>query len=208
MTASVLAAALFWILQGFRPYPGSLVLKLLPLLLLLPPLWQARQLIAARWVTAALCIHMVGDAVLEWDRQRLLLAIGPFLIGHLLLAMAWYGLQQRTHQAARLRHIGIVLFAACMLALLLPKLQGTLLYAVPLYVTALLTMAWLAQTAGHRLIAWGALSYVLSDALIAYSGLVARIPGELYLTWPTYYLAQLGMISGLLIQLERQKSAR
>lgn len=198
LAASASAALIFWILQGWRPYPGSLPLKLLPLGLLLPGLWWARSAPAARLLLAALCAHMIGDAVLEWDRSRMLLAVGPFLLGHVLTGLAWWQLQRPPTLAARWQQWILLAGGIALLFLLLPHLRGLLRYAVPVYVAALLTMAWLAQQCRDDWIALGALSYVISDALIAVSNFVAPIPRELYLTWPTYYLAQALMTQGLL----------
>jgi len=202
VAASFAAALLYWLLQGLRPYPGSLPLKLLPLLLLLPGLWSARHAPAARLVFCALCAHMLGDAVLEWDRSRMLLAIGPFLLGHALTACAWWQLRRPATRAARWRQRLLLAGGLGLLAFLLPHLRGVLPYAVPLYVAILLGMGWLAQQSGQSWIALGAISYVISDALIAISNFVAPLPYELYLTWPTYYLAQLLMTQGLLRRLQ------
>lgn len=202
VTVSIGTALLFWLLQGLRPYPGSLPLKLLPLLLLLPGLWSARRAPAARLVFCALCAHMAGDAVLEWDRSRMLLAIGPFLVGHALTAAAWWRLRQPANASVRLRQGALLAGGLALLFVLLPHLHGVLPYAVPVYVTVLLGMAWLAQQSGQPWIALGAISYVISDALIAVSNFVAPLPQELYLTWPTYYLAQLLMTQGLLLRLQ------
>lgn len=196
LAISVIAASVFWLLQGFRPYTGSMALKLLPLLALLPLLWAHRAAEPVRWIMAALCCHMLGDAVMEWDRKRLLLAIAPFLAGHLLLAMAWWRSSAQPAAWQAPGRVLLVIFTLGMLALLLPRLQGPLQFAVPLYVSALVSMAWLALGTGQRAIAAGALSYVLSDAIIAWSALVQPLPYELYLSWPTYYLAQWAMIGG------------
>lgn len=200
---SITAALLFWALQGQRPYAGSLALKLVPLLALIPALWAYRASLPVRLILAALCCHMVGDALMEWDRKRLLLAIGPFMAGHVLLALAWWYSEKFSARWAAFTRAALTLGTLAMLALLLPRLQGPLQLAVPVYVVALLSMAWLAQSTGQAAIAMGALSYVVSDGIIAWSALVAPLPGELYLSWPTYYAAQLAMVSGALWQARR-----
>ena len=87
-----------------------------------------------------------------------------------------------------------------MSSILVPNLSGVMAIAVPIYVTVLSSMAVLAWTADLRgqLAAYGAVSYLVSDALIGYNAFVGPVPYETALTWPTYAGAQIVIVLGII----------
>jgi alkenylglycerophosphocholine/alkenylglycerophosphoethanolamine hydrolase len=182
-------------------------LAIIPLALLL---WRNRRL--NRSVTLAavgLFIHSIGDIVITIDGELFfLLAIVAFLIGHLFYLAAFWPYKRPfstipTSQKAGI--MGIVLFALIVSVFLVPSLDGAMKTAVPIYILVITVMAvvsWLGDFQSWW-IRIGVVSYMVSDSVLAYNAFVAPVPFEGFITWPTYYFAQLLIAVGFLWEQER-----
>jgi alkenylglycerophosphocholine/alkenylglycerophosphoethanolamine hydrolase len=182
-------------------------LAIIPLALLL---WRNRRL--NRSVTLAavgLFIHSIGDIVITIDGELFfLLAIVAFLIGHLFYLAAFWPYKRPfstipTSQKAGI--MGIVLFALIVSVFLVPSLDGAMKTAVPIYIlviTAMAVVSWLGDFQSWW-IRIGVVSYMVSDSVLAYNAFVAPVPFEGFITWPTYYFAQLLIAVGFLWEQER-----
>ena len=200
---ATLAALTYWGLRPWHPYPGSAVLKIVPILTMAWLAWRNRQTVGAA-LAGALIAHAVGDVLLDLDRDGYFLpAMGGFFVGHLLyiaLFMRHGNVGRTTSKQQRLLTMLLVILTVAILVVLLPKLSGVLAVAVPVYVGALVMMAALAIRGRWRnaLPVIGAWSFVVSDALIALNTFVQPIGALEWLIWPTYVAAQILIPIGLL----------
>lgn len=201
IAALLLAAGHLWARGSGRARP-ALWLKPLPVALalgavlaaggLLPPAVSGvyRALIAA-----GLLLSMVGDLFLGLPRDRFVAGLGSFLVAHLLYIGAFTA---RSGWQWALPALGVALaYGALMLALLLPRVQGTLRVAVALYMAVILVMGWQAaglwQGVGDRASAFalaGALAFIVSDSVLAWDRFRRPLAVGAPAVMITYYLAQ------------------
>jgi uncharacterized membrane protein YhhN len=169
--------------------------------LLAVALWAARGGDAdAKRLGLALLFSAAGDVFLAVDRTGLFVpGLASFLLAH--LVYLWQFLIHRPRPfrlpaSRRLVALGILAGIAAMLVLLTPGL-GKLLMPVHAYIAAIAAMA-LAATAlpGRGLVMLGAISFMISDSLIALDKFVAPIPHAGPAIWITYVAAQVMIVLG------------
>ncbi|KAL0879826.1 hypothetical protein ABMA27_003532 [Loxostege sticticalis] len=167
--APVLCLMLFVLLHRPRPRPAQE--------------WYARR------IAAGLALSALGDALLVWPQ-------------HFVAGMAAFGAAHIAYIAAfRFRplalHLAVVLYFATALFLLVLEPPGLLAWLVPLYAALLAGSAWRGAARGGRA-AGGALLFLASDALLAYSLFGGPLPHKQVLVMSTYYLGQLGIALSVL----------
>ncbi|CAH0718863.1 unnamed protein product, partial [Brenthis ino] len=138
----------------------------------------------ARRVATGLALSVVGDALLVWP-QHLVEGMGAFAAAHVAYIRA-FGLQPTAARA------GATLYAGALLYVRAVPAPGELSVLVPAYALLLVTMAWRgAASAGYQ--RYGALLFLLSDAILGYSLFAGSVPYTHTLVMSTYYLGQLGI---------------
>ncbi len=172
---------------------------------------------APRLLLGAIGFGVLGDLLLELPRlgtlgttSLFLLGLCAFLIGHLFYIVLFL-----THATKRiplprmLTNLLIVLLLVGVLALLWPHL-GAMRVPVLLYSLALSAMGISAQYSRFPdLVALGALSFVVSDAMLAFTRFLEPFPNSNIYIWLTYYVAQLSITVGVIGFLQRvQRVAR
>ncbi len=162
-----------------------------------------------RWVTMALVFSWVGDLLLIGDGDLFFVAGLLAFLG----AQICYIVGFRPYAALgplRTRPwlaLPYVAYGLLLLALMLPDLGG-LAVPVAIYAGALVTMAVLA-TGVSPTAALGAILFLISDSLIALTGLTDLLPeaaGSLIM--PTYIVGQLLIVLGVLQNLGRLSGVR
>jgi uncharacterized membrane protein YhhN len=172
----------------FTPYNGDFLLKVLPIICLLLMVVKQHSCYRQRLIIAALVFCGIGDISLEFDRFTL--GLSAFLIGHLFYAVVfWHKLRLTLLGGAML--LGIFLYGALVINWLNPYL-GEMQLPVYMYLLVIITMAVsaIAGNINHRLVALGALLFVLSDSLIAINRFIEPVPGARYWIMVLYYAAQ------------------
>lgn len=169
--------------------------------LLAVALWASRSGDAdAKRLALALLFSAAGDVFLAVDRVGLFVpGLASFLLAHLVYLWQFVARRPRPMRLPVLRRLvalGILAGITIMLALLTPGL-GKLLAPVYAYIAAIAAMA-LAATAlpGRPLVMLGAISFMVSDSLIALDKFVAPIPFVGPAIWITYVAAQLMIVLG------------
>lgn len=169
--------------------------------LLAVALWISRRGDAdARRLGIALLLSAAGDVFLAVDGRALFVyGLASFLLAH--LVYLWQFLQHRPRpfrlpSSRKLVAAGILLAIMAMLVVLTPRL-GALLGPVYAYIGAIAAMA-LAATAlpGRSMVMLGALSFILSDSLIALNKFVTPLPYAGPAIWTTYVIAQVLIVVG------------
>ena len=167
-----------------------------------------------RLVMGGLILSWVGDVVLMFsDRGELFFAagLGAFLVAHLLYIAAYVRSVSRTAGVAFLRRRPLWLLPFGLLfvgiyGLLYPAL-GAMRVPVLAYTATIVLMAVLALNrwgrvpeASFRLILWGALLFILSDAILAIDKFLVTVPHAGVAVMSTYVAAQYLIVEGGIAQ--------
>lgn len=202
--ASLALAAIYLILP--LATPGPLVLAAVkglvcPLLAVALVAARGRDATAMR-VGLALLLSAGGDVFLALDRTGFFVhGLASFLAAHLVYIWQFTAHRPRPYRlplARRALAILVLVFVIGMLGVLGPNL-GKLAVPVLAYIGAITVMALAAVSLpGRPLVVAGAISFMLSDSLIALDKFVAPIPGVGPAIWITYAAAQALIVLGWL----------
>ena len=225
----VLALAYLGLLEA-KPYALDLVVKAAPIYCLIGLTCCTWRLSGTGWVVAALLFSSMGDVLLALSWQHAFAAgLGAFLCAQLIYACLFYRLAVaamnlngpiierenalwRRVSSGRRRYLLAALLGYYLLALavLLPRV-GELALAVWIYISAITAMVLMAgfYTAagqfGGRWVLAGALSFLVSDSVIALDKFLLAFEWAEAIIMSTYYVAQLSIVLGLLSALRRGK---
>lgn len=176
-------------------WPGlRLALKPVPVLCLAAVVLSARAGRAGALIGAGLLCSSLGDVLLELP-GRFLPGLGAFLCAHLCYVAAFVSEERRL---LAWRALPFAAYGVGVFRLLAPGLGGM---AMPVlaYAAAICTMMWRAAArlgsgrAGAGLALAGAISFALSDTLIALDRFRAEVPGARWPIMILYWLGQLGI---------------
>jgi alkenylglycerophosphocholine/alkenylglycerophosphoethanolamine hydrolase len=175
------------------PYPGSFLLKALPVLVAAGWLLHTARSTGGRRAGYGLLWSALGDMALALDDRFFLVGLTAFLIAHLCYIAAF--VPEAQLQRARLFRAGGVAAYGVTLGAVLGQATNwqppILLYAVVL--TSMGVTAALRQ--GSWLVFPGALAFMVSDSLLAWNRFLIPLPLAHLWVMLTYYLAQ-GLITG------------
>ncbi|WP_428819479.1 lysoplasmalogenase [Microbulbifer sp. MCCC 1A16149] len=148
---------------------------------------------------AALAFSATGDVLLAIEfPNHFLFGLGAFLLAQLTYAGNFLRGAQASSRHFALRGAAVVLAALLLARQVLPA-AGEMALPVVFYIMAIVTMALsaAAHRSGSSLLFAGAVTFMVSDALIALNRFVA--PVAMAGTWImlTYYLAQALLVLGL-----------
>jgi uncharacterized membrane protein YhhN len=203
LTSFILCALAYVLTIPYSPYPGSLLVKALPVFILLGVAWVSLQGPARLFMVAALFFSAGGDIFLELDKFTPGLA--SFLIAQ--LCYAWYFFSQRTTGA--LPYARLIIIMAIMLSVSFPVIShaGEIFIPVAVYMSAITAMGIAAALyrAPSTLVFVGALLFVVSDSMIGINRFVTPLPGSRYAIMLAYYGAQLLMLWGVMHAVKHQR---
>ena len=196
LIAFAVSAFTYLLTIGYAPYPGSPLVKALPVLILLGVAWVSLRGRARAFMAVALLLSACGDIFLELNSFTLGLA--SFLIAQ--LSYAGYFFSQRESSTLPFGRLAVVL--VIMLAVSFPVVSnaGELFIPVAIYMSAIALMgigaALFRQPSG--IVFAGALLFVASDSMIGINKFVMPLPGSHYPIMITYYAAQLLILWGVM----------
>jgi len=162
-----------------------------------------------RWLVAALAASSVGDvALMPTGETWFLVGLAAFLVAQCLhITAMWPWVSRSVLVVRRWRALPYGVAAVALVAVLAPGL-GALVWPVSVYAAVIVTMAAVA-TGVSSTTALGALSFVVSDALIALTGLTALVslprPGAWVMA--TYVAGQALIVLGLTAAASEDASA-
>ncbi|MBE9539777.1 MAG: lysoplasmalogenase [Proteobacteria bacterium] len=201
LLAFALSALAYLLTIPYSPYPGSLLVKALPVLILLGVALVSLQGRVRLFMAAALLTSAGGDIFLEMDMFTPGLA--SFLVAQ--LCYAWYFFSQRDREKLQLARLAVVL--AIMLPVSIPVVShaGDIFIPVAIYMSAICLMG--IGAALYRqpstLLYVGALLFVASDSMIGINRFVVPFPGSKYPIMITYYAAQLFILWGVMQSMKK-----
>ncbi len=171
-------------------------LPVLVLLFLLKPDTLFKKLIFTGFI-----LSLIGDILLETGENLFVYGLSAFLTAHIFYISAFL---RRKQSRAIIPAIFLVIFGGWYYGFLFPGL-GEMRLPVLIYILVILTMVWSSFTQykynGYSKYATtGALFFMFSDSLIAYTKFHSPIPFSRYIIILTYWIAQ------YLIYLSTEKS--
>jgi uncharacterized membrane protein YhhN len=180
-----------------QPYPGNFVIKAIPAIgLSILALTNVTGL-RGKLLFAALLFSAAGDVTLELQAgEYFIIGLGFFLITQILYIVTF----SRDFKAQRSRIpivVVLVVYALIMAFVLKPSLNEMMI-PVYFYLTVITTMGIFAalRASKSKLVLYGALSFIVSDSILAINRFLLSVPASDYLIMITYYLAQFLIIYG------------
>lgn len=162
-------------------------------------------------ISAALLLYIFGDIFLLREGDLAFKAgLGAFLVGHACYVYTFHTTGQKgkglvVHKPWLL--FLVLGYALPVCAVILPKLGPGLLFPVVVYIFAICALTVVALNRGGRVPAasfryglFGALLFMVSDTLLAYSLFVARFPLDDVWVIATYGVAQFGLVAAAYTQ--------
>jgi len=198
-------AVAFVISIGYMPYPGSVVLKVVPILalLLLALVNLAGGLRAT--IVGALVFSAVGDISLEVGVFAL--GLGAFLVAQVMYAGLFFT-RREVNATSLILAVVVVGMLATVSSYVLPQ-TGEMKFAVALYMTAIASMGFTAalHAAPSIMILTGAVAFIISDSMIGINRFVQPFDGAREWIMVMYYLAQALLVCGVIHHAAAQRRA-
>ncbi|WP_299585543.1 lysoplasmalogenase [uncultured Microbulbifer sp.] len=196
----VLCAALFVLLDGLGVTGLWMAsLKALPIAILAQLALRQLYGLSRSLTLAALAFSALGDVLLEITfTHHFIFGLGAFLLAQLLYAANFLRHADFRNRRSLMRILPVILCALVLARLILP-VTGELAPAVLFYLLAIVAMAL--GAAAHRgnsgLLFTGAITFMLSDTLIALNKFVTPLPLADTAIMLTYYSAQFAILYGI-----------
>lgn len=180
-----------------QPYPGSFAIKAIPVLTLSVLALTKVAGLKGKLLFAALLLSAGGDIALALDEgQYFTIGLGFFLVAHIVYIVAF----SRDFKAQKSRiPIAVILVAyAVTIAIIMTDSLKEMLIPVYVYMVVITLMGIFAAFRGpkSKLVLYGALSFIVSDSILAINEFMVSVPASDYLVMLTYYLAQFLIIYG------------
>jgi len=191
LLCSGLAVAVIYVgLLTFTPYPGHFVAKAVPAVALSVMALVAVRGLAGKLLFTALLFCAAGDVALALEgEQFFVIGLVFFLIAQVFL-IATFSRSLKMRKSRLPMIIALVVYAAVMAIVLQPFL-GEFMIPVFIYVAVITTMGVFAalRSPESKLVLYGAISFIVSDSLIAIDRFAVSVPAAGYLIMITYYSA-------------------
>lgn len=190
------------------PYEGSFLHKALPVLILLAYGFYRRSTIGIA-IVGALAFSATGDILLALPLENgFVYGLSAFLAGHLCYLIHFHRVYKAHPVGTNTSALALLMLTGiAMMMWILPN-TGELQIPVAVYMAVILLMAGAALRLRNLKLAAGALSFVLSDALIAVNKFIFTLPYEGQLIMSTYYLAQVLLLNGIFEVAKRYDPSR
>jgi alkenylglycerophosphocholine/alkenylglycerophosphoethanolamine hydrolase len=195
----VIIAACFVVSLLFHPYPGSFLIKPLPVLIMAFLSWRYLEGAERMLMTLGFLFSALGDIFLDLDRVAYFKqGLVSFLVTQILFSIAFY--KRRIINVQKLIAASLVLaYALFMLILLWPHL-GELRIPVIVYLVALTSMGVFAGLRAGPLsgVYLGGFLFVIADSLIAVNKFLVEFDYSLMIIIGLYLTGQFFIGRGVL----------
>lgn len=185
------------------PYNFDFLLKVLPIVILLVAVIVHARGTIRLLLSAAIIMSGIGDVMLALSiKNAFLFGLGAFLVAQIIYTVTLFKLSCFTSIkfTQKLSVTAMLIYAAIMAMYLLPHTGGMLIpVSAYLIVISAMGIAALFSNLNYWVIT-GALSFIVSDSLLAISLFREPVPYSSFLVMITYYLAQYNLYRGLVKQ--------
>ena len=186
---------------SFTPYIGQFAVKVAPIICLLMMVRAINEPGLKRLMTVAIVASGIGDVVLALPMANsFIFGLGAFLVAQLVYGVIYFR-AKTSDFSLKIKLIvpAIVLFAVAMAQYILPA-TGEMFVPVVIYLMVITLMAIAAVISKFSsLVGLGAMTFLVSDAVLATSIFKDPLPYSTFIVMFTYYGAQFLMVKGVLI---------
>ena len=192
-------AILFIGLLPLEPYVGNFVIKAIPAMSLAVLAFIAVSGIRGKLLFTSLLFCAAADIALELAAGKYFVAgLGLFLVAHIFFIIT-FSRDFRFQKSKVPVIILLIVYAKMMAFVMTPSLKEM---AIPVYVylTAITLMAIFAslRSARNDFTLYGAISFIVSDSVLAINKFMMPVPAADYAVMITYYLALFLIVYGFL----------
>ena len=183
-------AVIFIVSQMVTPYPGHFAVKAIPAVALSILALTAVRGLTGKLLSIALLFCAAGDVALAMERERFfVIGLVFFLIAQVFFIVTFC--RDLKKRRSRLPVIAALIIYAAVMAIILKPSLGELTIPVFFYIAVITTMGIFAalRASESKLVLYGALSFIISDSLIAVDKFTISVPASSYVIMTTYYLA-------------------
>jgi uncharacterized membrane protein YhhN len=190
------------------PYTGDFVIKAIPALTLAYMAFTMIPGATGKILGVGFILSAGGDIALSFPGdQQFMMGLGLFLLAHLTYIVVFL-LKRRTRYTTRIPLMAAILFFAGAMAVVLAPHLGPLQIPVFVYISVIAVMG---VTSALRegvspVLMLGAMTFMLSDSLIAVNKFLLPVPGSKYAIMVTYYLGQYLICRAFLIPQQNQQA--
>jgi uncharacterized membrane protein YhhN len=172
------------------PSEAKMIFKLIPMVLIILFAFGSRIRTARYYalVSIGLIFCAIGDYTLQW----FIIGLTSFLIGHIFYIAAFSEGKESVPAGVK---TALLLYGAAMAIWMCSTLfnQGDVVLAIAVfaYISVILTMGWMSFKTGSLFAKIGALSFIVSDSILAINKFILDVPFAHQLIMFTYYGAQI-----------------
>jgi len=192
-------AILFIGLLPLEPYAGNFVIKAIPAISLAVLAFIAVSGIRGKLLFASLLFCAVADIALELEAGKyFIIGLVLFLIAHILFIVTFS--RDLKAQKSQIPVVVLLIVYAKMMAFVLTPYLKEMAIPVYVYITAIILMGIFAalRTSKNDFTLYGAISFIVSDSILAINKFMMPVPAADYLVMITYYLALFLIVYGFL----------
>jgi len=192
-------AIIFIAALPFQPYAGNFVIKAIPAISLAVLALITVRGITGRLLFVSLLLCAAGDVALELEAGKyFIVGLGLFLIAQIMFIVTFS--RDFKMQKSRIPIIVIlVIYALAMAYIMTPSLKEM---AIPVYfylvVITLMGIFAALRAARNKFTLYGAVSFIVSDSILAINKFMMPVPAVDYIVMVTYYLALFLIVYGFL----------
>lgn len=192
-------AVLFIGLLPLQPYPGNFAIKAIPAISLAVLAFLAISGLRGKLLFASLLFCAAADIALQLPiEMSFIIGLGLFLIAHILFIVTFS--RDFKVQKSKIPVILLLIVYAKMMAFVLTPWLKEMAIPVYIYVTAITLMGIFAalRTSKNDFTLYGAISFIVSDSIIAINKFMTPVVAADYIIMITYYLALFLIVYGFL----------
>jgi uncharacterized membrane protein YhhN len=192
-------ALIFIAALPFQPYAGNFVIKALPAIVLAILALITVRRITGKLLFVSLLFCAAGDVALELEAGNyFVIGLGFFLIAQIMFIATFS--RDLKMQRARIPIIVVLAIYALVIAFILTPSLKEMAIPVYCYLAAITLMGIFAALRGakNKFTLYGAVSFIVSDSVIAINEFMMPVPAFDYIVMTTYYLALFLIVYGFL----------
>jgi len=192
-------AIIFIAALPFKPYPCSFVIKAIPAISIAVLALIAVNRMTGKLLFVSLLFCAAGDAALQLEAGKyFIIGLGLFLIAQILFIVTFS--RDFKMQKSRIPIIVVLaIYAIAMAIIMTPSLKEM---AIPVYVymivITLMGIFAALRAAKNKFTLYGALSFIVSDSILAINKFMTAVPAVNYIVAITSYLALFLIVYGFL----------
>ncbi|MFC2050649.1 lysoplasmalogenase [Chloroflexota bacterium] len=192
-------ALIFIAALPFQPYAGNFVIKAIPAIVLAVLALITVSRITGKLLFVSLLFCAAGDVALELEAGKyFIVGLGLFLIAQIMFIAAFS--RDSKMQRSRIPIIVVLaIYALAIATIMTPSLREM---ALPVYcylvVITLMGIFAALRGAKNKFTLYGAISFIVSDSIIAINKFMMPVPAVDYIVMITYYLALFLIVYGFL----------